>query len=197
MIVSSLVSLLGMGLYLFFNRFYFFQPQELPLLWPDKMIPLWADSVWIYISIYVMYGLTYFMMKDLLNLSKYLYASLFQVIISIGIFIMWPTTYPRHLYPLPSELNMGTDFIFSLIRNLDTPASCCPSLHVSTAFLTSFVFLEEQKEKFPYFFLWAVIISFSTLSTKQHYFWDVLGGFVVAVLSYGVFYRYASYHEKA
>jgi membrane-associated phospholipid phosphatase len=68
---------------------------------------------------------------------------------------------------------------------------------VSTAFLTSFVFLEEQKEKFPYFFLWAVIISFSTLSTKQHYFWDVLGGFVVALLSYGVFYRYASYHEKA
>ncbi len=197
MIVSSLVSLIGMALYLFFNRFYFFQPQELPLLWPDKMIPLWADSVWIYISIYVMYGLTYFMMKDLLNLSKYLYASLFQVIISIGVFIMWPTTYPRHLYPLPTELNMATDFIFSLIRNLDTPASCCPSLHVSTAFLTSFVFLEEQKEKFPYFFIWAVIISFSTLSTKQHYFWDVLGGFVVALLSYGVFYRYASYHEKA
>jgi membrane-associated phospholipid phosphatase len=194
--ISSLVSFLGMALYLFFNRFYFFRPQELPLLWPDTMIPLWADSVWIYISIYVMYGLTYFMMRDLLNLSKYLYASLFQVMISIGIFIIWPTTYPRHLYPLPTELNSATEFVFSFIRNLDTPASCCPSLHVSTAFLTSFVFLEEQKEKFPYFFLWAVIISFSTLSTKQHYFWDVLGGFVVAVLSYGVFYRYVSYHEK-
>ncbi len=197
MYISSLVSLIGMALYLFFNRIYFFRPQELPLLWPDEAIPLWADSVWIYISVYLMYALTYFMTKDLLNLCKYLYASLFQVIVSIFIFMMWPTIYPRHLYPLPTELNGATEFIFSLIRNIDTPASCCPSLHVSTAFLTSFVFLEEQKEKFPLFFAWAIIISFSTLSTKQHYFLDVLGGFTVAILSYGLFYRYFSYHQDS
>jgi membrane-associated phospholipid phosphatase len=191
--VPGLVSVSGAGLYLFFNRFNLYQPQELPLLWPDREIPLWAESVWIYISIYFMYGITYYLAKDLVNLSKYLYASLFQVLFSVSIFMVWPTTYPRHLYPLPDGIGGGTEFIFSLIRNIDTPASCCPSLHVSTAFLTSFVFLKEQKSKFPLFFIWAVIISLSTLSTKQHYFWDVIGGVMVAVLSYVLFFQYFSY----
>ena len=194
MYVPSFVSLACAGLYLFFNRFNFYQPQELPLLWPDRGIPLLAESIWVYLSIYFMYGITYYLAKDHLNLSKYLYASLFQVIISVSIFLVWPTTYPRHLYPLPNGIDRNTEFIFSLIRNIDTPASCCPSLHVSTAFLTSFIFLEEQKRKFPLFFIWAVIISLSTLSTKQHYFWDVLGGFIVAVLSYVLFFQYFSYN---
>jgi membrane-associated phospholipid phosphatase len=193
---SGLVSLSGAGLYLFFNRFVLYQPQELPFLWVDQEMPLWAESIWIYLSIYLMYGITYLIAEDLVNLTKYLYASLFQVLFAVFIFFLWPTAYPRHLYPLPEGIDGSTEFVFSLIRNIDTPASCCPSLHVSTAFLTSFVFLEEQKKKFPFFFVWAAIIALSTLSTKQHYFWDVIGGVLLALLSYVLFFRYFSYQAR-
>ena len=190
---SLVISVLGLFIYLFTNHFHFSAPVLLPFTWVDSTIPFIPDSLWMYLSLYPMIGAAYFLARDLENLNKFLYSSFFVIILSVSFFLIWPTIYPRNLFQIPSGINEWTKFTFFYLRQIDTPASCCPSLHVSCSFLSSFIFLEEQKEKFPFFFLWSILISLSTLTTKQHYFIDVLTGFMISIFVYVVFYRFISY----
>jgi membrane-associated phospholipid phosphatase len=68
-------------------------------------------------------------------------------------------------------------------------------LHVSSCYLSSFVFLDEQRKKFPFFFAWATLVGVSTLTTKQHYIIDVVAGFALAVVSYWIVHRYLRYKD--
>lgn len=180
-------------LYLFSNHFHFFTPQLLPLSTWDNQIPFVPHTVWIYMSEYVFFIVVYITCKDLMNLNKYFYSFLFLQIISVIIFLAWPTTYPRDLFPLTQDLDSLTYFAFSNLRITDTPANCCPSLHVSSVYLSVFIFLDDQRKKFPFFFLWGTAIALSTLTTKQHYIIDVVTGFMMAVSVYWIFHRYISY----
>jgi membrane-associated phospholipid phosphatase len=116
---------------------------------------------------------------------------------SVLIFMLWPTVYPRHLFPLPQNLDYFTNFVFTTLRNGDSPASCCPSLHVSSVYLSSFVFLDDQKGKFPFYFIWGTVIALSTLTTKQHYVIDVVTGLILAIATYGVFHKIVVYRPAA
>ncbi len=194
-IYGLLTFLLGFSVYLYLNHFHFFPPRQLPWLWPDQVTPFVPSSLWLYLSIYLMMILAVWQIRDLLNFTKYFYSSVAHFLITAVIFLLWPTYYPRQAYPLPDETDILTKMGFQFMRLADTPANCCPSLHVSCAFLTAFLFLEEKREKFPYFFIWASLVAFSTMTTKQHYFLDVLGGFTMAVISYIYFYRFCSYKK--
>lgn len=175
------------------NHFHLFKPTLLPFTPIDRNVPFMPYSMWIYISDYVFFFVAFFVAKDILTLNKYLYALFFLLIATVIVFILFPTTYPRDLYPLPGDLDPLTFYSFNMLRILDSPASCLPSHHVSSCFLTSFIYLHDQKEKFPLFFGWATLIAISTLTTKQHYFVDVVGGFGMASISYWVFFKWANY----
>jgi membrane-associated phospholipid phosphatase len=175
--------------YLTSNHYHIFDPIYLPMTRLDSMIPFIPQTIWIYMTEYLLFLMVFFMSKDYANCNKYLYAFFFQQTIAVAIFWFWPTTYPRHLFPLPEELDALSYYIFSGLRTSDSPANCCPSLHVSSVFLSSFVFLKEQQKKFPYFFVWAILIALSTLTTKQHYIVDVVTGFLLAAVTYWVTYN--------
>ena len=183
----------GLLLYFLTNHLHFFYPQLLPLTWIDSSIPFIPSSLWIYLSLYPMLGTSFFLARDLENLNKYLYASFFLLVASVSLFFIFPTIYPRSLFYLPGETHEFMRQAFILLRQIDSPASCCPSLHVSCTFLSSFIFLKEQKEKFIFFFIWSLLISLSTLTTKQHYFIDVLAGFLISVFSHVIFYNFINY----
>jgi membrane-associated phospholipid phosphatase len=117
-------------------------------------------------------------------------------IFSVTIFFLWPTTYPRELFPLPATLDPYTYHVFHNLRDVDAASNCFPSLHVSSCYLSSFMYLDEQREKFPIFFAWATAIAMSTLTTKQHYISDVVAGFSSAVLMYVIFHRLARYRAR-
>jgi membrane-associated phospholipid phosphatase len=162
----------------------------------DKAIPFLPHTVWIYTSEMFLFFSVYILSKDIVNANKYLYSFLALQIVSVAIFMAWPTTYPRELYPLPLDLDPWTTHIFNNLRGIDSPANCLPSLHVSSVYLSSFVYLDEQKKKFPFFFGWATAIALSTLTTKQHYIIDVVAGFGIALLMYLIFHRYVKYQTK-
>ncbi len=182
-------------LYLSSNHYHFIPPRLLPLSWVDKLVPFLPGSVWIYISEYIYFLVVYATCKDMVNLNKYFYSFLALQTVSVLIFWIWPTTYPRDLFPLPSSLDAITYFAFSTLRETDTPANCCPSLHVSSVYLSSFIFLDDQRKKFPFFFIWGTAIAISTLTTKQHYLIDVIFGFIMALVTYWIFHKYVSYKE--
>jgi membrane-associated phospholipid phosphatase len=181
------------AIYLTTNHFHLFPPQYLPMTWVDLAVPFLPNTVWIYMSEYYYFAVIYVLCKDMVNLNKYFYSFLSLQFISCVIFWAWPTTFPRDLYPLPSDLNAVTSYVFGTLRQTDTPANCCPSLHVSSVYLLSFIFLDEQRKLFPFFFIWGTAIAFSTLTTKQHYLVDVLTGFLMAVIHYWFFHRKVSY----
>ena len=182
-------------LYVGSNRFHLYPPRLLPLWWVDQAVPFIPLSVWVYISEYLFFPVVYFTCKDLVNLNKYFYSFLFLQILSVLIFIIWPTTYPRDLFPLMGQMDSATYFVFNALRTADTAANCCPSLHVSSVFLSVFIFLDDQRSKFPFFFVWGSLIAASTMTTKQHYMVDVLTGFLMALGTYWIFHRYVSYRK--
>ena len=188
---------LAAALYLPSNHIHLFTPRLLPFSWIDSIVPFMPNSVWIYISEYIFFPVVYITCKDMVNLNKYFYSFLILQVVSVLIFWIWPTTYPRELFPLPDDLNSLTHFVFSSLRETDTPANCCPSLHVSSVYLSAFLFLDDQKKKFPFFFIWGTAIAFSTLTTKQHYLVDVISGFLMALATYWIFHRFVSYRATA
>ena len=194
--MGLLLWVLAILLYMPANHFHIFPPQFLPMTWIDQTVPFLPYTVWIYVSEYLFFVVVYLVCKDLSNLSKYFYSFLTLQSLSVLIFWLWPTTYPRELYPLPGDLEAVTHYLFSNLRITDTPANCCPSLHVSSVYLSSFIFLDDQREKFPFFFIWGTAIALSTLTTKQHYIVDVIVGLALALLIYGVFHRIVRYHPK-
>lgn len=192
--IGILTGILAGVMYLTSNHFHIFPPQYLPMTWIDEAVPFVPWTVWIYVSEYVFFVAVYVLTKDMVNTNKYLYSFFALQTVSVFIFWVWPTTYPRHLFPLPTEdIGYLTHFIFSQVREADTPANCAPSLHVSSCYLSSFIFLDEQRKKFPFFFLWATLVAMSTMTTKQHYIIDVILGFGMAVTVYWVFHRFIPY----
>jgi membrane-associated phospholipid phosphatase len=185
------------GIYMLANHLHMIPPIFLPMTWVDNAVPFMPNSVWIYISEYAFFTAIYMCFRDYVNANRYIYAFLTLQITSCMIFWLWPTTYPRDQFPLTDDVNALTYFAFNTLRNADSPANCCPSLHVSSVFLSSFIYLKEQRGKFPFFFVWAALIAASTLTTKQHYLVDVLTGFLMAVIHYWIFDRLVSYRPLA
>lgn len=191
--VGALLTALATFLYMTTNHYHLFEPRLLPMGRIDNWAPFIPQTVWIYMSEYFLFFSVYLMCKDIENLNRYAYAFLAQQTVSVVIFVLWPTTYPRAGFPLPSTLDPYTNYLFTSLRNADNPASCAPSLHVSSVYLSSYMFLNEQRKKFPFFFLWATAIALSTLTTKQHYLIDVITGFLMSVIIYWIFGNLVSY----
>ena len=98
-------------LYLASNRLHLFVPQLLPMSEWDVAIPLVPWTVWLYTSEYMFFVTIYLLAREIVNINKYVYAVLSLQIVSVIIFWLWPTTYPRELYPLPTDLNPMTNWV--------------------------------------------------------------------------------------
>lgn len=176
-------------LYLFTNHFQFFAARELPMTWLDTHVPFVPNTFWVYASEFLYFPAAYLLCRDVRNVNRYLYSFAALQIASNLIFVFWPTVYLRENFPLHADVNEWTRFGVTQMRTADTPANCCPSLHVSGVLLTGFLFIDEQRKWLAPFMIWGVAIAISTLTTKQHYLIDVLAGFAMAALFYWIFHR--------
>lgn len=183
------------AIYLASNHFPIFPPQLLPMTLIDHQVPFLPNTIWLYVSEWLFFTMVYVYCRDMENLNKYVYSFAALQTVSVMIFVLWPTTYPRDQFPLPEDMNALTYYAFLFIRNADTPGNCAPSLHVSSVFLSAFIYLNEQREKFLPFLVWAVLIALSTLTTKQHYLFDLVTGFMLAIIVFWFFHRYLGYRE--
>ena len=69
-------------------------------------------------------------------------------------------------------------WMVTTFRELDSPASCLPSLHVATAFLSAFAVVAEEDRRAPALVAW----------TKQHYVVDGATGLLLALAVWALFY---------
>lgn len=167
------------------NRYPIFEPRLLPLTSIDRFFGFHPWTIWIYISDYFLMFAPPFFVKKRSVVERLMKAVLLNFLLHFPIFFLFPTTMVRP--PLiGSDL---TNTVFHSMRLADTPVNCFPSQHVSLCFVMAMTFLSYKKKIGVFFLVWAVLISLSTMTTKQHYIWDVMGGVTVALIIYGVVFR--------
>lgn len=182
----------AVAIYLTTNHFPIRSPALLPMTAVDLATPFVPWTVWLYVSEYLFFALVYLCTRRLDSINRYFYAFLFVQIASCTVFWLLPTTYPRDLFPLPADLDAVTAGVFTVLRATDSPHNCLPSLHVSSVYLSVFLYLEEVRERprtFWAFLAWGTVISLSTLTTKQHYLADVVAGLGLGGLAFWLFFR--------
>src|SRR6185437_1308594 len=91
--------IIGAALYLSSNHFPLHSPRYLPLTRWDRAIPFVPWTVWIYSSEFLLFFTVYGFSRDIVNANKYLYSFLALQVVSVVIFFIWPTVYPRGDFP--------------------------------------------------------------------------------------------------
>jgi membrane-associated phospholipid phosphatase len=176
----SIGCLLYCLLYAFSGRFHFYQPMHLNLSMLDKMVPFMPDSIWVYHSQFLLVFVAMLTCRDELRCTIVYYAILLAAGIAFVFFLLMPT----------ELLHQHIDFygikaiLWHVLYLTDTPANCFPSLHVALAILAARALMIKNKFWQICAPVWAGLICLSTLTTKQHYAVDVVGGIALATFSF-------------
>jgi len=184
----AVATVIYLVVYITTNHFHLFEPSGLPLLEFEKKIPFLPWTVWIYTTDYVYLFVVVFLIRSE-KVDLYFYSFMVFTLIVLFIFVLFPTVYPRGNWEVAGGSSGG--ILMNLVRWVDTPANCFPSAHIGTCVLGALFIKRVSRSILPIFTLWTILISISTLTTKQHYFLDIVGGIVLAYISYyAVFNRW-------
>jgi len=167
------------------NHIQIFEPSYLHLFDFEKAIPFIDSTIWIYMSSYIYVALAFILLRKKENMNHVFYAQMLFLLVAMIFFFIYPTAYPRPTV----EYNGITGSMINFLYSMDTPNNALPSLHIGLTFLAGFGFLKERRNLFSLFMIWAILISISTFTVKQHYLWDVLAGFVLAIAFYWISFK--------
>ncbi len=176
-------------LYLSSGHLHWRRPAVLEPWSVDRSVPFLGWTIWIYLSQFLFLFLSIWLFRDNTKRSHTFYGMLLATVIACAIFLAWPTTVIRP----DVELAACTGFLWRALYLTDTPANCFPSLHVAFAGLATTAMVPEGRFWCCLAPLWAGLIMLSTLTTKQHYSIDILGGLALTVLCYGLVRRFLRY----
>lgn len=177
--------------YILPNLFPLLPPRYLPLLEIDVSTPFLPWSFAIYLSEYVLVLLVIVLINDRDHFDS-MSRMMFGLLFLSGLFFMFlPTTYPRPAYP--EVENPIIAFLMGLVGSADKPNNCFPSMHVGITAIVVYACRPFRPWARAFFVLWGLLIILSTMTTKQHYFVDILGGLgvvvLVGVLEWAIFER--------
>lgn len=166
-------------LYFASNRQTLWPAHLLTLSIVDRRVPFLPWTGWIYASVFVLPLLPCVLAEGREEVGKLVRAFLGMTTFCSAVFFIFPTVYPRP--PMPDAAG---GFALAVVRSLDTARNCLPSQHVAAAFLSAFFVRRHGRPLGNAALALAAAIAVSTLTTKQHYLWDVLAGFAVACAAY-------------
>lgn len=112
--------------------------------------------------------------------------------VGLGAFLFWPTAVPR------PDIDWSRYPSFEFLKHVDAAGNACPSLHVAFTVLTV-AWLERLLRQigapsWMRFFnaIWAAVIVYSTLATKQHVAVDALAGTALGLAAVLIYVRPAA-----
>lgn len=178
------------ALYMFAGRVHLRSATPLPLWAVDRFIPFVGWTVWIYHTqfFFLLFGV--WALKTEATISRTLYSMGLASALSFCVFFFYPTVLPRP----PVEMGGLTAQAFQFLYSIDTDSNCFPSLHVALACLAALGIAEERARFAVYAIIWAGLICLSTMTTKQHYFADVIAGVFVAIVCRAIAKRWLACH---
>lgn len=187
-LAGGLMIVLAALLYGVPNRLFGSSGVHLPMTALDIAIPFWPASGVVYAATFVFLLGTFISIRDRSDASRFLYACLFAQVVAAACFVLWPTSYPRDLYPISTQLSPFGAALVGFFRSMDSPANCLPSLHVSATTLCVAVLNTRRRSIAA--IVAGLLFAVSTLTFKQHYAVDALAGLALGLLSYFIFFRW-------
>jgi len=166
------------AIYTFTGRFHLRAPATFELWLPDRLIPFIDWTIWVYASQFLLLYGCFLGVNSARAVSRMVYAISLASLLAFTIFLICPTEFPRGM-----TVKAGSEaFAFRFLYSIDSAANCFPSLHVALAWLSALSLRDERKKAGAMAIVWAALISVSTMTTKQHYFVDIVGGVGLALL---------------
>jgi PAP2 superfamily len=185
-ITAAATLLVCAAMYLIPPHVHLADPALLPLTALDRAIPFWPASGVVYFAVFPFLLACFLELPDFDQATRFLYACLFAQTVGFIFFLVWPTTYPREVFPLPQSAGSLGATLVTYARTTDTPANCLPSLHVSTVVICVGA-LRGSRYFVPALGL-GVPLALSTLTFKQHYVADAIAGLALGLASLWVFF---------
>lgn len=175
--------------YLLPNFRPFSPPNLLPMTTLDLAIPFLPWTFLIYLSDYLLISYVIVALKDSHSFFSFSRMAFLTLSLCGIFFIFFPTTYPRP--PYPANEAWPVDMLLKLMASADTPNNCFPSMHVACTAMATWAMRNQGRRTYTLLWLWGCAIFISTLTTKQHYVIDIVGGlavtFAVATIHWAVF----------
>lgn len=162
---------------------------------PIDVFPLWTVWVIPYVLCYPLWAaaLIWLVWKaDDERFRNAIAALYFTCSVGVSVYIFFPT------YVELPELH-GSDILSNLLRAIQVAGGdhdALPSAHIYITMLLALLYAEWHPRRA---WLWAVIVlivSLSTLFTRQHYIADVLAGYLTAWLGYRFGLRWHAMRDK-
>jgi membrane-associated phospholipid phosphatase len=179
------VTLLNAFMYLIANHFPMGPPRLLPWTAWDAAVPFVPQTVWLYFTDYFLVPTAFLRVRTIGDVRRLVLAFVVMHVLGCAVHIGWPTTFPRELYPADGP-GLAT-LALSILRAIDQPTSCLPSMHVAGSFLAAFALWRHPSWQWWTWMFWAWAIALSTLTTKQHYAVDLVSGVALAATMWLVF----------
>lgn len=157
-------------------------PTIMPFTAIDRAVPFQAQTLPLYLSLWLYVSLAPGLMPDRRALVSYGATALGLSLTGLGIFWLWPTA-----VPVTGE-TWAADSAFAFLKNIDASGNACPSLHVAFAVLTAAELGRLLREfgtgraLLAVNWLWCTGILYSTLATRQHVVLDVVAGAILGGL---------------
>tara|TARA_Y100000593_G_scaffold18175_1_gene36355 strand:+ start:1110 stop:1730 length:621 start_codon:yes stop_codon:yes gene_type:complete len=152
----------------------------------DEAIPFMPQHVWIYHSMLPVIVATMLLFVH----TKRIFFTTFWACLITGLvlnisYVFFPSFYPRPEF----EVNTLSEAMVYLTYQVDGSSNTFPSGHVAFAWIMFLGAAHSEAAKRiqglqALYLLWAIGISLSTLTLKQHYIVDVFSGIFLALISF-------------
>ncbi|HWB61796.1 MAG TPA: phosphatase PAP2 family protein [Chthoniobacteraceae bacterium] len=169
--------------YLFLQQHHYFPATTLQAGKWELLIPFQPQAVWIYFSNFLLMGVGPYLMNQRGQILRYVGGLLLITFVANVIFLFWPTVNVR---PDPA----GANTVYRLLIVTDKPYHSFPSLHAAFAVYSALSgglavrdFAASRAWR-AVLWIWALLVLYSTIATRQHVLVDIAAGSVLAFAGY-------------
>jgi membrane-associated phospholipid phosphatase len=180
--------------YLAVQRIVVFPTRNVPANWFDHAIAFEPRWVWVYLSLYLLNPISPLLTQSRKDLLRYARGILFLFATGCVCFLIFPVAGPRPTAP-------QGDWLYHRLILVDRPYNSFPSLHAACAvyavLYATYASRDSSRPELRKFllslaWLWAGLILYSTIATRQHFAIDLVPGIFLGWLAQRIFFARAS-----
>jgi hypothetical protein len=164
------------AVYCYLNAYPPFTPRHLPMTLVDVTTPFMVWTVWPYAFLNVSNVVMPFFVKRRDNFLRMYLTLAIVITIHVAFWSLWPVTFPRP--PVPAGDTLSEQLYLFLIR-VDAPVNCFPSAHIAAPAVQLYFICKERPRIVIGIWMLFALFAMTILTTKQHYFWDLIGAILV------------------
>lgn len=150
-----------------------FPVATIPLTPADRWIGFHPWALGFYVSLWPYVTLLPALLTRRGDLLRYALAASGLSLAGLAVFFFWPTAIP------PADIDWTRHASLAFLKTVDASGNACPSLHVAFAVFTAWGLDRLARSRAALRagnVLWAALIVYSTLATRQHVALDVIAG---------------------